>query len=203
MTQSNFIFHAHTAQGDIWRNASPVNFVFHFIHLKSERLVYPFWWRLSEGETELNGSLVYLYHGHTLRDTKGGGWGGLIEMRIEMDYWDRTALLREWNLMFLLGLHKIHQQQNIRLSMAICSSAEWLSGPLSAGAVKLIEGVKEEIKVIMYIPNPQHFKRAKRQNSLQPQNWAWRGCINSHQGQLSPWQQIILNNYLPYVPCHN
>ena len=41
--------------------------------------------------------------------------------------------------------------------------------PSQRGLRGLIEGVKEEIKVIMYISNPQHFERAKRQNCLQPQ----------------------------------
>lgn len=50
MTQSNFIFHAHTAQGgDSWRDAPPVNFVFYFIHLESERLVYPFLEKMAVG----------------------------------------------------------------------------------------------------------------------------------------------------------
>jgi len=56
---------------------------------------------------------------------------------------------------------------------AICISV-WPKcgcGCPSAGGVRLMEGLEEEIKVIMYICNPQHFERAKRRNCFQPLSW--------------------------------
>lgn len=64
--------------------------------------------------------------------------------------------------MFILGFHETHKHENTR---HLWPYAAPLSGcrRLSAGVARLMEGVKEKIKVIMYISNPQHIRRAKRQ----------------------------------------
>lgn len=63
----------------------------------------------------------------------------------------------------------------------------------------------------MYISNPQRFsegkeaKKKKREKTRLPATDldTGTGASVACQGQRSPWQQIIQNNYLPYAPCHN
>lgn len=75
----------------MWRDGSPVIFVSYFIYLGSERLVYPFWKRRqSVGEKSSTAAAALISRAYTKRHQRE-----LMEMGIEVDYRDRTALRRE------------------------------------------------------------------------------------------------------------
>lgn len=74
----------------------------------------------------------------------------LMGMRVEVDYRDRTAPLREWNAMFMLGFHqkkkKTHTSDKTYVYPRPYAAQLSASGPLSharRAAEGLIEGVKE------------------------------------------------------------
>lgn len=144
----------------------------------------------------------------------------LMGMRVEVDYRDRTAPLREWNAMFMLGFHqkkkkhthtRVIKHTSIRDHMRL-SWVPPVPSRMPGGRLRgWLKGLKREIKVIMYISNPQRFQRAKRPKKKKREKTrlpatdldTGTGASVACQGQRSPWQQIIQNNYLPYAPCHN
>lgn len=143
----------------------------------------------------------------------------LMGMRVEVDYRDRTAPLREWNAMFMLGFHqkkkkhthtRVIKHTSIRDHMRL-SWVPPVPSRMPGGRLRgWLKGLKREIKVIMYISNPQRFQRAKRPKKKREKTRlpatdldTGTGASVACQGQRSPWQQIIQNNYLPYAPCHN
>lgn len=213
MTQCNFIFHAlRSLKGRL--NGAFFCF-FYFIHLKSERLVYPFFFFFVKHKSWTVARCIYIIGIHLERHHRV-----LMGMRVEVDYRDRTAPLREWNAMFMLGFHqkkkkhthtRVIKHTSIRDHMRL-SWVPPVPSRMPGGRLRgWLKGLKREIKVIMYISNPQRFQRAKRPKKKKREKTrlpatdldTGTGASVACQGQRSPWQQIIQNNYLPYAPCHN
>lgn len=143
MTQCNFIFHAlRSLKGRL--NGAFFCF-FYFIHLKSERLVYPFFFFFVKHKSWTVARCIYIIGIHLERHHRV-----LMGMRVEVDYRDRTAPLREWNAMFMLGFHqkkkKTHTSDKTYVYPRPYAAQLSASGALSharRAAEGLIEGVKE------------------------------------------------------------
>lgn len=166
----------------LWRDASTVRFLLFLFHTSQEWKACLSFFFFVKHKSWTVARCIYIIGIHLERHHRV-----LMGMRVEVDYRDRTAPLREWNAMFMLGFHqkkkkhthtRVIKHTSIRDHMRL-SWVPPVPSRMPGGRLRgWLKGLKREIKVIMYISNPQRFQRAKRPKkkkerkpASQPQIW--------------------------------
>lgn len=129
----------------LWRDASTVRFLIFLFHTSQEWKACLSFFFFVKHKSWTVARCIYIIGIHLERHHRV-----LMGMRVEVDYRDRTAPLREWNAMFMLGFHqkkkKTHTSDKTYVYPRPYAAQLSASGPLSharRAAEGLIEGVKE------------------------------------------------------------
>ena len=152
MTQCNFIFHAlRSLKGRL----NGAFLLFQFYTSQEWRACLSFFFfsswedmsakkREGRGERQQKSSTVagciYIIGIHLERHH-----GGLMGMRIEVDYRDRTAPLREWNALFMLGFH-LKKEKTHTSGKTYVYPRPYVARLSASGPSRWLKGLKRRLK---------------------------------------------------------